>query len=114
MATVSIEDDESHRYVIRHRAPSVAGGEPRYRVVAVFDNEPEFVDTFKRLHEELEQRRVGGENVDPDEDFIGRVLEPGDFTREPNGPFLRRALQRGSRELPGPVYVMSGVRTTQE
>ena len=110
MATVSIDADDVSRYVIRHRALSIAGGEPRHRVIAVFDNEAEWVETITRLHEDLDLRRSRGQDVEQVEDFTGLVLDPGVLTREPTGPMARRALQRGSWHVPWPEIVMSGER----
>lgn len=113
MATVPIDDDGVHRYVIRHRACSLAGGELRHRVGAVLDNQREWVETVQRLKEELDDRRNHGEDAEPSEDFTGLILEPGDLTREPTSPRALQVLRRGDWHLPEPPVVITGERVQE-
>jgi hypothetical protein len=94
MATVDPEDDGIRRYVVRRYTFEPERGERRHRVVAAFDNEPEYRAFLTAATAELQRRLDGGTQVDPREHYSGMILDPGHRQRARDARFLRRATQR--------------------
>lgn len=88
VAIVDADDDNIHRYVVRHYAHDPERHERRHQVVVAFDNELEFLRLFERLSEDLRRRREAGDTFEPSEHFTGVMLEPGDRRRQQDGRFL--------------------------
>lgn len=112
MARVDPNDDEIERFVVRHYRYDPDRRERRHVVVAVFDNEPEFVACVENVRAEIDSRRARGEPVDPREHASGLVYEPGYLRRAANGHLVMRAIRHGATgpwidelELPANISV---------
>jgi hypothetical protein len=117
MARVDPEDDTIRRFIVRHFRYDPARRERRHVVVAVFDNELEFLACAERVRAEIGERRESGERVDPREHASGVVYEPGYLRRAANGHLLSRALRHGvtalrleELELPSNMSVLRAER----
>ena len=113
MARVDSEDDAVERFIVRHYRYDPQRRERRHVVVAVFDNEPEFLACIERVRAEIERRREACEPVDPREHASGVVHEPGYLRRAANGHLAMRAVAHGAGgpwleelELPSNVSVV--------
>ena len=95
MGSVDLDDDGIRRFVVRRYAYDPERHERRHVVVAVVDNRREFERLFDVLSDELERRRVAGEDVDPREHVSGIVMEPGHLQRQRNAHVLKRAVKHG-------------------
>ena len=93
MPAVDPDDDNIHRWVVRHYAHDAERHERRHQVVAAFDNEAEFFRLIVELNSDLERKREAGEPVDRSEHFTGQMLEPGYRRRQLDGRLLRRLIR---------------------
>lgn len=95
MARVDVEDDSIRRFVVRHYRYDPVRHERRHVVVAVFDNEAEFLALLESIHDDIERRRTAGEPVDRNEHASGTVYEPGDRRRAATGHLIRKMMAHG-------------------
>jgi hypothetical protein len=96
MASVDPGDDSIERFIVRHYRYDPQRRERRHVVVAVFDNEREFLACIDRVRAEIERRREAGELVDRREHASGVVHEPGYLRRAANGHLVTRAVRQGA------------------
>ena len=96
VARVDPGDDNIERFIVRHYRYDPQRRERRHVVVAVFDNEREFLACIERVQAEIGRRREAGERVDPGEHASGVVHEPGYLRRAANGHLLTRAVRHGA------------------
>jgi hypothetical protein len=76
MPQVDPEDDSIWRITLRHYVFDPVHRERRHVDVVTLDNEAEFLQTLRRLQEDLEERRVFGA-ADQLEHYTGLPKEPG-------------------------------------
>jgi hypothetical protein len=117
MAQVDPENDNIHRFIVRHYRYDPERRERRHVIVAAFDNEPEFQACMQEVAAEIRRRRENGENVDRREHASGSIYEPGYLRRAANGHLLSRAIRHGVTaaglerlELPSNTSYVTAVR----
>jgi hypothetical protein len=81
---VDPDDDDIDRWVVHRYAYDPLRHERRHQIVAVFDNENQFLALLAQSREQLQQHRDAGEDIDSQEHYSGVHLEPGYRQRQQN------------------------------